>query len=230
MDGNRLEDMGYAGKTVKVRVARSIDDLQKIATIRALVYMGEQDCPYDEEFDGNDLSGATHLIAEFGSEPAGTLRIRWFAEFAKIERLAVRGEFRLTRLGNSLVQEAIELIRRKGYRSIILHAQEHLVGFWERYGFVRRSDRKSFAFSDRAYAEMEGVYRIHSRALSINTEPLVLDRPEGEWDQPGPLDKSSVRGAQRPDDPRLAAAVRSRRNQGGLRDTPQTFSGSTEIF
>lgn len=230
MDNDHLKSMLKSGQTVSVRVVRTIDDLQKVATVRTLVYMGEQGCPYEEEFDGNDLAGATHLLAEFGSEPAGTIRIRWFAEFAKIERVSVRSEFRLTRLANALIQEAIELIRRKGYRSIILHAQEHLVEFWERYGFVRRSDREPFVFSDRSYAEMEGVYRVHSRALSINSEPLVLDRPEGAWDQPGPLDRSTVRGAQRPDKNKTVTVLRTVSTQGGERESSQTFSGHTETL
>ncbi len=53
--------------------------------------------PYEEEFDGNDFS-STHLLGYVGDEPAGCLRIRYFASFAKIERLAVRHEFRHTRL------------------------------------------------------------------------------------------------------------------------------------
>ena len=44
-----------------IRVARTLDDLQKVMMVRALVYMVEQNCPYDEEYDGNDFAGATHV-------------------------------------------------------------------------------------------------------------------------------------------------------------------------
>src|SRR4051794_24719610 len=65
-------------------------------------------CPYEEEFDGNDFS-ATHLIGYVGNEPAACLRVRYFADFAKIERLAVRREFRTTRLAVTVMRAGIEL-------------------------------------------------------------------------------------------------------------------------
>ena len=42
---------------------------------------------------------------------------------------------------------------------------------------------------------MEGRPAPHPQALHIDTDPLILDRPEGDWDRPGPLDKSVKRGA-----------------------------------
>ena len=74
---------------LSVTVARSLEDMMRVMTIRSAVYMAEQECPYDEEFDGNDFS-ATHLIGYVGNEPAACLRIRYFADFAKIE--AARGQ------------------------------------------------------------------------------------------------------------------------------------------
>ena len=90
----------------------------RVTSIRSAVYMSEQECPYDEEFDGNDFS-ATHLIGYVGNEPAGCLRVRYFADFAKIERLAVRKEFRKTRLAFQIVRAGIELCRAKGYRQAL---------------------------------------------------------------------------------------------------------------
>lgn len=192
MDGSRAEEFE---PPVRVRVARTMDDLQRISVVRALVYMAEQDCPYEEEFDGNDLAGATHLIAEAAGEPLGCLRIRWFCDFAKVERVCVRNGHRSGRVARGLMAEAIELIRRKGYRRFVGHVQEHLIAYWKRYGFVHRAHRGVFVFSDRAYAEMEGRPDPHPDPLTMETDPLVLDRPEGDWDRPGPLDKSARRGA-----------------------------------
>lgn len=192
MDGGHLDDFD---KPVAVRVARTLDDIQRIAVVRALVYMSEQACPYEEEFDGNDLAGATHLIAEAGAEPLGCLRLRWFNGFAKVERVCVRDGHRSGKAARKLMAEAIELIRRKGYDRFIGQVQAHLVPYWKRYGFINRAERGVFVFSDRAYAEMEARYEPHPDALDADTDPLVLDRPEGEWDAPGPLDRSVARGA-----------------------------------
>jgi len=116
------------GREMSVCVARTLEDIMRVMTIRSAVYMAEQDCPYEEEFDGNDFS-ATHLIGYIGNEPAACLRIRYFADFAKIERLAVRKEFRKTRLAFQLVRAGIELCRVKGYRRLYGHSQKRLGNF-----------------------------------------------------------------------------------------------------
>jgi hypothetical protein len=70
---------------LRVEVVRNLNDFMKVVAIRSSVFLAEQDCPYDEEFDNNDLS-SLHLIAYLRDEPVATLRVRWFANFAKIER------------------------------------------------------------------------------------------------------------------------------------------------
>src|SRR5207244_3307277 len=87
----RPADVGET-KQLSVRVARTVEDLLKCFSVRAATYMAEQACPFDEEFDGNDFC-ATHFIGEIAGEPAGCLRVRHFAGFVKIERLAVRQEY-----------------------------------------------------------------------------------------------------------------------------------------
>jgi hypothetical protein len=83
-----------------IRVVNGFDDMMRVAAVRSAVYIGEQSCPYNEEFDGNDLA-ATHLLALVDNEPAGCMRLRFFGDFAKLERLAVRREFRTSRTGFS---------------------------------------------------------------------------------------------------------------------------------
>ena len=50
-------------RTISIRIARDPNDLMLVTAIRAAVYLAEQDCPIEEEFDGNDLrSRALHRI------------------------------------------------------------------------------------------------------------------------------------------------------------------------
>ena len=79
----------YEMSGVSVYVVRSVDEFVAVMTVRGRVFQDEQACPYEEEFDGNDLSGATHLLARYKGEPVGVMRLRWFADFAKAERCAV---------------------------------------------------------------------------------------------------------------------------------------------
>jgi predicted GNAT family N-acyltransferase len=190
-------DEGSAGREITVTVARSFEDLARVISVRSAVYLSEQQCPYDEEFDGNDLA-ATNLIGYVGKEPAGCLRIRFFADFAKLERLAVRREFRNTRLSFQLVRASIELCRVKGYQRIYGHAQKRLVNFWARFGFRLFEGGKELVFSDFDYVEMVLDVARHADAITIGTDPYVIIRPEGRWHVHGVLDRSIARPVTRP--------------------------------
>ena len=181
---------------LRVSVARTLDDLMRVTVVRSLVYMSEQACPFDEEFDGNDFAGATHLMLTRGSEPVGVVRLRWFAGFAKLERLAIRAEYRGGGGLMLLSRAAFDHARRKGYRVLMGHAQQRLVPFWKRFfGGRVRAGRAAFSFSDYDYVEMEFDLDPPADAISIDSDPLVLLRPEGEWDRPGVLDRSLARSA-----------------------------------
>jgi predicted GNAT family N-acyltransferase len=184
-------------KGLSVTVARSLEDIMRVMTIRSAVFMAEQECPYDEEFDGNDFS-STHLLGYVGDEPAGCLRIRYFAGFAKIERLAVRHEFRNTRIAFQIVRAGIELCRMKGYQRLYGHAQKRLVNFWARFGFRPLEGVQEFVFSDFDYVEIVMDTSQHPQAIAIGADPYVLIRPEGQWHKPGVLERSASRPVSRP--------------------------------
>lgn len=184
-------------RELSVTVARSIEDVMRVMTIRSAVYLSEQECPYGEEFDGNDFS-ATHLIGYVGDEPAACLRIRYFANFVKMERLAVRREFRKTRLAFKVVRAGIELCRAKGYRKIYGHSQKRLLNFWSRFGFRPFEGSKEFVFSDFDYVEVSLDMTPHPQAISIGVDPYIMIRPEGRWHVPGILERSAIRPVTRP--------------------------------
>jgi predicted GNAT family N-acyltransferase len=185
------------GRRLSVGVARTFEDVMRVLTIRSAVYIAEQECPYEEEFDGNDFS-ATHLIGYVGDEPAACLRIRYFADFAKVERLAVRREFRKTRLSSQMARAAIELCRTKGYRRIYAHAQKRLLGFFNRFGFRPLEGGREFVFSDFDYVEIVLDTTPHPRAITLGADPYVMIRPEGRWHVPGILERSAIRPVTRP--------------------------------
>ena len=63
------------GPNWKICVAHRLDEIMQVISLRAIAYMHEQSCPYDEEIDGNDFAGATHLIARLNGEPVGCVRL-----------------------------------------------------------------------------------------------------------------------------------------------------------
>lgn len=182
-----------------IDVARSLEDLLRVMSVRTLAFMGDQACPYDEEFDGNDFAGATHLLLRVGGEPAGVARMRWFGEFAKLERVAVVRRFRGGRASVALIDAAVKLAQRKGYRRLLAYAQPRMMPLWQSAFDVRPAGRRDgFVFSDHEYCELVVELKPVADALEIDDDPLVLNRPEGAWDAPGVLDQSAVRGATNP--------------------------------
>jgi predicted GNAT family N-acyltransferase len=183
---------GAARGEIGITVARTFDDLTRVIAIRNAVYIGEQECPYDEEYDGNDLSAA-HLLAYIGDEPVGCLRVRFFADFAKFERMAIRKEFRKSRAAIQLTKAGFQFCQKKGYHRIYGHAQKRLEPFWNRLGFHVADGSKPFVFSGFDYVEMIAELERDPDAVKLGTDPYVIIRPEGRWHIPGILEQSAVR-------------------------------------
>ena len=186
--------VNHTGHELRVEMVRDLKDYMKVVAIRSSVFLAEQDCPYDEEFDHNDLS-ASHLIAYLRNEPVATLRIRWFASFAKIERVCVMKHVRGGALVKLMIETAVEMIGRKGYRHVLGYIQKRLVPFWKQLGFHPRDGRDGFRFSDYEYVECFRELAARNDAISIDSDPYVVMRPEGEWDCASVLDRSADRPA-----------------------------------
>ena len=186
--------INHTGHELRVEMVRDLNDYMKVVAVRSSVFLAEQDCPYDEEFDNNDLS-ASHLIAYLRNEPVATLRIRWFASFAKIERVCVMKHVRGGALVKLMIETAVEMIGRKGYRHVLGYIQKRLVPFWKQLGFHPRDGRDGFRFSDYEYVECFRELAARNDAISIDSDPYVVMRPEGQWDEASVLDRSADRPA-----------------------------------
>jgi predicted GNAT family N-acyltransferase len=181
----------------KAIICSNGEEVSRAMAVRAAVFMIEQNCPYPEEFDGNDYCSA-HVLGTIDGEPAAAMRIRYFADFAKLERLAVLPRFRRTLIARDLVECAVEVCRRKGYRKVYGHAQKHLVHFWGHFGFQPLQKNRHVVFSDHEYIEMWGALAPHPDAITMDSDPMTIIRPEGKWDAPGILDESSKRAPTNP--------------------------------
>ena len=124
--------------------------------------------------------------------------IRYFADFAKIERLAVRREFRRTRLAFQIVRAGIELCRAKGYRRLYGHAQKRLLEFLGpvRLPSARRRTRihiSPISTTSRSCSTRRPIPRQSPSASILHHDP-----PEGRWHVPGILERSAIRPVTRP--------------------------------
>lgn len=187
----RRYEKGLDANGTGLVVVHSMDDFVKMAVVRAAVYMGEKAFAYDQQFDGNDFA-ATHLLASVRGEPAGCIRIRFFGDFAKMERLAVRREFRNSRLAFELVRAAVDLCRAKGYRKLYGHASEEYLSFWLHFGFKVRDNGAPFELASWPLVEMIEDIEPFDDAVRLGDDPIRTIRPEGSWNQPCALERAST--------------------------------------
>ena len=177
-----------------IEMVRTLDAFQKVVAVRSMVYMAEQDCPYEEEFDGNDLC-ASHVIAYSNGQPIAALRLRWFAGFGKIERVSILPAFRGSGVVKVMLAASLEIASRKGYRRMLAQIQARLWPLWSKTLNCRlMDDHPNFYFSDFEYCEMEISVSAHPDAIRLNSDPMKIIRPEGAWDTPGILEQSAQRG------------------------------------
>jgi predicted GNAT family N-acyltransferase len=181
---------------VTIKLAATSDEMLQCFALRAAVFMGEQHCPYDEEFDGNDYT-ATHVILCVDGEPAGSMRLRWFQSFCKFERCVVLRRYRALGLHHQLNAWCKEFARRKGYTKAYVHLQKRHVPMMEKEGF-RLVDDRIFNFSDHEYHAVYCDLVPPHDAVTLETMPMVVNRPEDRLDEQGVLEKSAARGATNP--------------------------------
>jgi len=120
----------------KVEVKKVVDpaELEKAFAIRREVFVGEQNCPPELEWEHEDVS--THFLATVDDEPAGAARWRKTGKGYKLERFAVLKKFRGYGVGQSLVQAVLDDLPGDA-TYIYMHAQIQAVSLYERFGFVK---------------------------------------------------------------------------------------------
>jgi GNAT superfamily N-acetyltransferase len=195
---------------ITIDVARSFDDLIKAIAIRCAVYIGENGWSFAEDWDGSDFTG-THMLACVDGEPAGSLRIRYFGEFAKPERLAVLPQYRRGRFGGrgvafELCDAGIEFCLKKGFTKFYGHSLEELVPFWSKIGrgAMKPIPGGEIEFHGKKIISMFGELPPLPGAVSAQSGPYVIVRKEGHWDEPGFWEKPAPHEAI--DAPHLNAA------------------------
>jgi GNAT superfamily N-acetyltransferase len=121
------------------------------------------------------------------------LRIRYFADFAKLERLAVLNRYRQKGIGTHLMRAGLELCRAKGYQKIYGRAQKRLLKYYTDMGFRPLESVRPLRFSGYDYVEIAFDAVRHPQAITIGIDPYILLRPEGKWHEAGPFDPAPVR-------------------------------------
>ncbi|MFB9845092.1 GNAT family N-acetyltransferase [Mucilaginibacter ginsenosidivorans] len=121
-------------KNVQVKKVTDPAELKKVFAIRREVFVDEQNCPPELEWEHEDES--THFLATADDVPAGASRWRKTDKGYKLERFAVLKAFRGDGVGQALVKAVLaDLPPDADY--VYLHAQVAAVTLYERFGFVK---------------------------------------------------------------------------------------------
>ncbi len=111
--------------------------------IREKVFIEEQACPPEEEWDIYDVS-AHHVLGYEDDIPVATARWRVVdykgRPVAKLERFAVLPAYRGKGYGRKMVEETMRRAYQAGYDAFLLHAQQYLESFYHSLGFRTVSD------------------------------------------------------------------------------------------
>jgi len=123
-----------SGVVPRVEKAVSEEELKRVFAIRLRVFVREQGVPEEIELDEDDPK-AIHFLARVRRRAVGTARLVLKNRRAKIGRMAVLKSYRGKGVGKALLKRAIESARKSGAKTMYLHAQIPVIGFYEKMGF-----------------------------------------------------------------------------------------------
>ncbi len=119
---------------IEVNKVTDPEVLQKVFAIRREVFVDEQNCPPELEWEYEDES--VHFLAIVDEEPAGAARWRKTTNGYKLERFAVLKEFRGLGVARALVKTVLaDLPADADY--VYLHAQIPAVSLYEKFLFEK---------------------------------------------------------------------------------------------
>ena len=105
--------------------------------IRMEVFVLEQHVAPEEELDDMDAASLHAVAFDARGRALGTGRL---LPDGHVGRMAVLRDGRGSGVGSALLEVLIVEARGLGYHAVVLHAQSHARGFYERHGFVAEGD------------------------------------------------------------------------------------------
>jgi predicted GNAT family N-acyltransferase len=121
-------------KKIVTRKVTDQENLDKVFAIRRKVFVEEQECPPELEWEFEEESN--HFLATVNEIPAGACRWRKTEKGYKLERFAVLQEFRNQGVGQELVKTVLSDLPADA-EYVYLHAQLSAIGLYEKFGFEK---------------------------------------------------------------------------------------------
>ncbi|MBT3418238.1 MAG: GNAT family N-acetyltransferase [Flavobacteriales bacterium] len=113
------------------------ENLEKAFSIRKEVFVVEQRCPPDLEYEFEE--DCIHFLLKENGEAIVASRYRKTDKGIKLERFAVLKEHRKKGLGHKILQFMLDDLNNFDGK-IYMHAQVDVIPFYEKMGFVKQGD------------------------------------------------------------------------------------------
>lgn len=121
---------------IQVKTIESLNEFVEAIRIRVDVFIKEQKCPPGWEPDQLDKS-SKHFIALLNGEIVATARLGESQDLiTKLERMAVKKEYRGKGVGKALLLHIIKFARQNGFKKIYAQAQVQAEPFYRKNGFI----------------------------------------------------------------------------------------------
>jgi predicted GNAT family N-acyltransferase len=112
-------------------------DLEKVFNVRRIVFVEEQNCPPELEWEHEDDS--VHFLATDNGNAVGACRWRKTDLGYKLERFAVLKEYRKKGVGRALIAETLSDLPADAHY-VYLNAQVNAMSLYAKFGFVAEGD------------------------------------------------------------------------------------------
>ncbi|MFB1081342.1 GNAT family N-acetyltransferase [Jeotgalibacillus sp. JSM ZJ347] len=122
-----------------VKKVETDQELQDAFEVRKEVFVNEQRVPEELELDAFDQT-ATHFVLYAEEQASGAGRFRIKDGKGKVERVCVMKTLRGQQAGVLLMTEIEKYAQDTGLPALILNAQTHALGFYEKLGYRVISD------------------------------------------------------------------------------------------
>lgn len=111
----------------------------EIVKLRIAVFVVEQNCPYQEVDDADEV--AWHTWLQEGTDIVGYTRIIDQGDTVTFGRVLINPKYRNQKLGNKLLKETLKVVEENyPNRPIVIGAQAHLTKFYGTFGFEAVSE------------------------------------------------------------------------------------------
>lgn len=165
---------------VNIKVVTTDKEYYDAMYVRRTVFVDEQNIRASLEFDGNDFN-ATHLIAYYDENPVGTIRLRYFKDFVKLERLCVVAKMRKTNISRLIIQSALSFAAQKGFEHAHAICKKELLKTWQRDGFDLIHGAEPVTQNGMTLLPISCKIPKVKNCITLETSPAILNMKEGEW-------------------------------------------------